>query len=235
MTSFVKSARRRYSPGVNATTPASDPKRRIIAHLKRGGSASTRELARHLSVSDVAARQHLSALEHQGFVEQATMAASGRGRPAVTWSLTPLADDLFADRHDELTVDLIAGIRSALGEDALQKVIEARTQRQLASLRKTVRPELSLRERLQALAAQRTLEGYMAEVHEGEDGSLLLVEHHCPICDAAKACQAFCSTELELFQAALGPDVTVRREQHLLSGNQRCVYRVTSKPVGGDK
>jgi predicted ArsR family transcriptional regulator len=214
---------------VNATTPASDPKRRIIAHLKRTGSCSTREVAERLGVSDVAARQHLSALEAQGFVAQAPMVAGGRGRPAVRWSLTALAGELFADRHDELTVDLIAGIRSALGEDALQKVIEARTLRQLEALRQVVRPDTSVRERLDALAAQRSLEGYMAEVSEGDDGVLLLIEHHCPICDAAKACQAFCSTELDLFQAALGPDVDVSREQHLLSGNERCVYRVSTK------
>ena len=68
----------------------------------------------------------------------------------------------------------------------------------------------------------------MAEVVEDDDGGLLLIEHHCPICDAAKACQAFCSTELELFQAVLGPDVSVKREQHLLSGSERCVYRVSA-------
>ena len=66
----------------------------------------------------------------------------------------------------------------------------------------------------------------MAEVQDGGDGSLLLLEHHCPICDAAQSCQAFCSTELELFSDALGPDAEVQREEHLLSGDLRCVYRV---------
>jgi predicted ArsR family transcriptional regulator len=60
---------------------------------------------------------------------------------------------------------------------------------------------------------------------------MLLVEHHCPICDAAKECQMFCSTELELFQAALGPNAVVKREQHLLSGDERCVYRVVPRNV----
>jgi predicted ArsR family transcriptional regulator len=206
--------------------PASDPKRRVIAHLKRNGPTSTQAVARALDVSDVAARQHLASLEMQGLVQKATAAPAGKGRPGVLWRLTSLANDLFPDRHDALTLDLIDGIRKALGEDGLQRVIEARTERQLASLRQTVSPEAPLRERLEALAKQRSLEGYMAEVVEAEDGALLLVEHHCPICDAAKACQAFCSTELELFEAALGPDVTVERQQHLLSGNERCVYRI---------
>jgi predicted ArsR family transcriptional regulator len=199
----------------------------VIAYIKRSGRTSTQAVAQALEISAVAARQHLSALERQGLVARSQAPAVGKGRPGVLWALTDLANDLFPDRHDALTVDLIDGIRKALGEDGLQRVIEARTERQLASLRKTVLGQDSLRDRLEALARQRTLEGYMAEVVESDGGDLLLVEHHCPICDAAQACQAFCSTELELFEAALGPDVSVKREQHLLSGNERCVYRVT--------
>jgi predicted ArsR family transcriptional regulator len=109
----------------------------------------------------------------------------------------------------------------------LTKVIEARTERQLDSLRRTIELSSTPRERLEALAAQRTLEGYMAEVVEVPDGGLLLVEHHCPVCDAAQECQMFCATELTLFKEALGQDLNVEREQHLLSGDERCVYRIT--------
>ena len=53
-----------------------------------------------------------------------------------------------------------------------------------------------------------------------------MVEHHCPIAAAAHSCATVCRTELEVFQAALGDDVIVQREQHLLAGDQRCAYRV---------
>ena len=62
----------------------------------------------------------------------------------------------------------------------------------------------------------RTGEGYLAEVVDAPDGDgLLLIEHHCPICDAAKACTNLCSAELDLFRDVLGPDVEVIRTQHL--------------------
>ncbi len=208
---------------------ASEPKRRVLDHLKRGGAASTRSVAEALEVSNVAARQHLADLMAMGLVATGSAPAEGKGRPAVLWQLTPLAHDLFPDRHDALTLDLIEGIRSTLGEDGLQRVIEACTARQLASLRAVLPDEAPLRARVEALAQQRTSEGYMAEVQDGGDGSLLLLEHHCPICDAAQSCQAFCSTELELFADALGPDAEVRREEHLLSGDLRCVYRVRAR------
>jgi predicted ArsR family transcriptional regulator len=50
------------------------------------------------------------------------------------------------------------------------------------------------------------------------------VENHCPICAAAKQCQKFCRSELDLFQRVLGPDCSVGRVEHMLEGARRCVY-----------
>ena len=65
---------------------------------------------------------------------------------------------------------------------------------------------------------------------EDSDGALVLIEHHCPICVAASACQNLCRSELQLFRAVLGDDVEVERTQHLLAGDRRCAYRVTPAP-----
>jgi predicted ArsR family transcriptional regulator len=77
----------------------------------------------------------------------------------------------------------------------------------------------------------RTEEGYMAEVRSDKKGSYLLIENHCPICAAANACQGFCSTELDLFRSVLGQGVEVEREEHIVSGDRRCAYRVRPKIV----
>jgi predicted ArsR family transcriptional regulator len=87
----------------------------------------------------------------------------------------------------------------------------------------------SLERKLQELAKVRSEEGYMAEVRREGDGSFLLVENHCPICAAANACQGFCSTELDLFRSVLGPGVTVERAEHIVKGDQRCVYKVKTQ------
>jgi predicted ArsR family transcriptional regulator len=68
----------------------------------------------------------------------------------------------------------------------------------------------------------------MAEFEAQPDGGFLLIENHCPICAAAKTCQGFCRSELELFRAAFGAGTSVTRLEHLLSDGRRCVYRVTS-------
>lgn len=82
---------------------------------------------------------------------------------------------------------------------------------------------------MRRLADLRTAEGYVAESVEQPNGDVLLIEHHCPICDAASTCQGFCTAELQLFERALGPDVNVAREQHLLSGDTRCAYRISTR------
>ncbi|NHZ84221.1 transcriptional regulator, partial [Massilia sp. CCM 8695] len=70
-----------------------------------------------------------------------------------------------------------------------------------------------------------TDEGYMARVEADAQG-WLLIEDHCPICVAARSCQGFCRSELQLFAEVAGLDATVTREQHVLAGATRCVYRI---------
>jgi predicted ArsR family transcriptional regulator len=68
----------------------------------------------------------------------------------------------------------------------------------------------------------------MAEFKAEPDGTFLLVENHCPICAAATVCKGFCSTELDLFRSALGPGVSVERVEHIVAGDRRCAYRISS-------
>ncbi len=202
----------------------SDAKRRIIELLKRADSATAHELAEQFATTTTAVRQHLDALEHSGLVERFDGEIRGRGRPALRWRNTALTLELFPDRHGELTVELIKSIRTSLGEEALDRVIDRRASEQLASYRATL-PDGAVAVRVRALAERRTAEGYLAEVVADAD-DLILIEHHCPICTAATSCQSLCRSELEVFQAALGDAVEVTREQHLLRGDSRCAYRI---------
>ena len=204
----------------------SSAKRRIIERLKRADTATAPELAAEFGLTDTAIRQHLEALENAELVERVIAPSSGRGRPPVHWRLAASASSLFADRHSDLTVELIVSIRDALGEEALEAVVRTRAERQLATYRVAIDDTASLSDKVHRIAELRSAEGYLAEAVES-DGHLTLVEHHCPIRDAADSCAGLCSAELNLFQKALGPDVTVAREQHLLDGGQRCAYRIT--------
>jgi predicted ArsR family transcriptional regulator len=211
-----------------------DAKRRILDRLKRADTLTAPEVAADFDLTDTAVRQHLEALEQAGLVERTSAPPQGRGRPPVRWRLTALANELFPDRHADLTVDLISGIREAVGEEGLERVVANRMERQLAAYRRTLPdPERStVKVRVRRLAEVRSAEGYLAEaVADGPD--MLLIEHHCPICEAAATCQGLCRSELELFQRALGADVVVERTHHVLSGDLRCAYRVSAREPAG--
>lgn len=75
----------------------------------------------------------------------------------------------------------------------------------------------------------------MAESQILDDGSFLLIENHCPICAAATTCTGLCEQELTIFQCVLGENVKVEREEHIIAGARRCVYRVCAKESTASK
>lgn len=197
---------------------------KILFLLKSHGPQSAAELGEQLQMTSMGARQHLISLEADGWVGFSDE-ARGRGRPVRLWHLTEQAWQRFPDTHSELTLQLIDNIQQLFGEVGMERLIQQREQQQLGRYQAQL-TQLALADRLAALKEQRTREGYMADMRQEEDGSWLLWESHCPICAAARACRGFCRSELEMFRQLLAP-AGVEREQYLLDGDHRCLYRIT--------
>ncbi|MBW4442378.1 MAG: transcriptional regulator [Plectolyngbya sp. WJT66-NPBG17] len=200
-------------------------RRAIVQQLKQEGALDAETLASHFNITAMAVRQHLYALQKEGLVAYQEESRP-MGRPAKLWHLTPAADRFFPDRYAELTLGLINSMKAAFGEAGLDRLLEVRTREQIQAYQAIVPHSQPLQQRLEALAQQRTEEGYMAEVLIQPDGNFLFAEKHCPICAVATACTGLCRMELEIFQAALGEDVSIERTEHILAGDRRCVYRV---------
>ncbi len=186
----------------------------------------SQELASRLSISAMAVRQHLYALQDEQLVTYQEEARA-MGRPAKLWQLTPTADRLFPDGYAELTLSLINTVKEAFGDAGLEKLLDVRTRHQINAYQALIPIQESLQQKLEALATLRTDEGYMAEIQSLDDDSFLLIENHCPICAAATACTGLCARELEIFQHLLGQDVIVQRTEHIVAGSRRCAYRVS--------
>lgn len=205
-----------------------DAQRRLVDRLHRRPGAAAAELAADLGLTPAAVRLHLDRLGALGLVDSEVEEAQGRGRPAHRWRLTERARALYPDRHADLAVELLQLLREELGEGAVDTIVAARTRRQGDEYAAELdRLDGDVVARARRLAELRTVEGYEAEVVDAPDGDgVLLVEHHCPVCDAASTCQGLCRGELQAFRTALGPAAEVEREQHLLSGDDRCTYRI---------
>ncbi len=199
----------------------------ILDMMKRGGEFCASKMAPSLGVTPMAVRLQLYALEEEGLVI-ARSEAKGRGRPLKYWSLTQKAEGVFPDAHQALAVEMIKSVEELFGAEGLAKLIKKHGNMQRAAYGEKLESAKSVGERVKRLAKARADEGYMAEAKkQGRDW--LLIENHCPICSAAKACTGLCAGELKVFSDVLGPDVKVVREEHILAGARRCAYRVRGK------
>lgn len=199
---------------------------KLLFQLKMRGGLTAGDLAGSLGVSAQAVRERLARLAEEGLVEHRDE-ARGIGRPKRVWHLSREAWKRFPDTHADLSVSLIEAIRGSLGEDALDRLIGHRERETELRYAEALSACETLDRKVAALAGLRDREGYMAEWRPAEDGDgFLLIENHCPICVAARACQGFCRAEMEVFARVLGPDCTVERTEHLLAGARRCAYRI---------
>jgi predicted ArsR family transcriptional regulator len=203
------------------------PVNRILILLKTEGPQLAAAVGDALSISGEAARQQLAKMAEEGLVEPLTVAPRGRGRPRQLWHLTAEGNSHFPDGHAELTATLLTTVVAQLGPAALDTVIAARENETLQRYRAELSDRSDLAARVEGLAAIRSREGYMADSWQEDDGSLMLVENHCPICAAATVCAGFCRSELETFRSVLSANV--ERSEHILLGARRCAYRITPR------
>ena len=197
----------------------------ILDRLKRSDPITAGAIGEQLGLTAMAVRLHLYELEAEGLVA-ATSKPAGRGRPVKLWGLTDAAARVFPDAHQGVAVEMINSVRALFGEDGLAAVIARHGERQRAQYKDRLNAFDDLKSKVKTLAEIRSSEGYMAEAIE-QDGGWLLVENHCPVCTAAKACAGLCANELAVFRDVMGPRYLVERTDHILAGARRCAYQIT--------
>jgi len=221
----IKKADKSKNTAVSGETGAT--RAAILDMLKREGELCASDIGPALSLTPMAARLQLYALEEEGLVQSRSQ-AKGRGRPVKYWSLTAASARVFPDAHQALAVEMIQSVEELFGAEGLQKFIKKHGDMQRAAYGEKLESAKTIGERVKRLAKARSDEGYMAEAKkDGRDW--LLIENHCPICSAAKACTGLCAGELKVFSDVIGKDAKVTREEHILAGARRCAYRVSGR------
>ncbi|ELV8680202.1 transcriptional regulator [Vibrio fluvialis] len=199
---------------------------RILHTIKREGAVTAKQLADDLGMTTMGARQHLQGLEDDGVLAFHDVKVKV-GRPTRHWSLTRKGHDQFADRHGELTIQVIEAVEHIFGKEGLAKVAAEREAQTLAQYQNVLAECTDLHSKLATLVELREQEGYMAELEQTEQG-YLLIENHCPICKAAKRCPNLCQSELNIFQRLLGEEYRIERSEHIIEGQRRCTYLIAA-------
>ncbi|MCL9776392.1 helix-turn-helix transcriptional regulator [Vibrio methylphosphonaticus] len=199
----------------------------IIDIIKREGAVTAKHVAQRLNITTMGARQHLQSLENDGLLHIEDVKVKV-GRPNRHWSLTDQGHANFSDRHADLTVQFIDAIETVFGAEGLERVAKERELNTLANYEEQLIGLSDLESKIIKLTELREKDGYMAE-YQKDHSSFILIENHCPICKAASRCKALCQSELNVFQSLVGEDTLVERDEHIVSGARRCVYRFTQQ------
>ena len=200
----------------------------VIILLKREGACDVAKLAAKLGITPAGVRQQLADLSAQGLVASASGAPT-TGRPAKIWRLTEAANRFFPSAHAEFTLRFLNGARNLFGSEGITQIIRQVARAQIEDYRPALESQMTLGDKVRALAGIRNRDGYMAECQPAPDGSFLLVENHCPVSKVAKSCSVICEAEFDVFKEILGKGIKVERQEHLVAGQRRCVYCISER------
>lgn len=150
----------------------------IVTLLRRSGR-TVEELARSLGLTDNGVRAHLSVLERDGIARQrgSVRRASGGGKPAYIYELTPKAEDLFTKAYEPTFRRLLDVLAERLGPEDTEVLL--RTVGRGLAEGKTV-PADGMRARLEAASGVLNELGGLAQLEE-RDGTLVIQGYSCPL------------------------------------------------------
>ncbi len=221
------------TPGAEHPPTLPAGRRSVLYAVRRRGEATAEQVAEQLDMTVSGARQHLSALADDGFVEIDELApeSSKRGRRTLLYSATSAADEFFPKAYGELTNELL-GYVADTDAALLELLFTKRREQRIATAQARLATKHTLRTKLAELTKILDEDGYFASFDEVSPGLFLIVEHNCAIWAVAQRYRQACTSEIEFIRAVL-PDAEVDRVQHMVAGARRCAYEVKALPVGG--
>lgn len=207
-------------PGALKAMPAA--RSAILDRIKARGDATLQELADELGHTREAVRQQVSILLDQGWLVRESLPSEGRGRPEYRYTLSEAGDHLFPKHYDRMSLALVDTMAEELGEQGLERLLAALTDRQVEEWRDRLAGQ-PLAERLKRLKGIYYEDDPWTDVNQDERG-WVLVERNCPFLNLAQRRPKLCSVTVSTLSRLLG--VEVKREARFQDGDRRCVFRV---------
>ena len=194
---------------------------RIIDAIKRRDALSIRELAAHMNLSYMGAKQHCVALEKEGFLATWRRPREGAvGRPELAYRLTRKADLFFPESSNAFSLSLLRGTAALYGALAPEKILLRHFEEVKQRYRERLRGG-SLDQRIAWMAKLRDADGYMATLDSSNP--LVVIEKHSPLADVAAAYACVAKFEQELYSEVVGASCRrVERDDHF---GRHCEFR----------
>jgi Predicted transcriptional regulator len=177
----------------------------VMELLRRKGRCSAETMASDLGVTPNAVRQHLTNLERDGFVVS-NPERSGRGRPALLFSLTERADSVFPKRYGQLATMVLREVQEMGGPEALDELFSRVAARHAGAIERDLKG-LDFDQKLQRVVHWIGLAGTLAEQTETAEGVKVTI-HNCPFRNTALKFPQVCTITPHLMSRLLGTAVS---------------------------
>jgi predicted ArsR family transcriptional regulator len=213
--------------GHDDLAPNLPPGRRAVLYaVRRRGEATAEQVAEQLAITVSGARQHLSALAQDGYVDvsESSSEVPKRGRRTLTYAATPAADAVFPKAYGELTNELL-GYVSDRDPELLDELFARRREQRIESARARLATTRSFEAKIAELTRILDEDGYLASYERADHDVYRIVEHNCAIWAVAQKYGQACSSEIDFIRAVL-PDASVERVEHMVAGARRCAYEI---------
>ena len=209
---------------MNANMDRAAPTWQVIEYIKRNGSATIKELETLLNVTTNAVRQHLQALQAEGYIERRQVNI-GVGRPHHAYSITAKAHELFACHCDDLALTLLDEVFALEGEDRAKLLLNRVSDRLASRYASSVRGEM-LQDRVEQLAGALSQRGVLTDINVEDENTIILHAYNCPYHELAQEHRSICEMDEDVMRKVLGSDVNL--SACMMDGHNGCSFVVSN-------
>lgn len=208
--------------GVEALGERQQAMLRLLQRDKDG--LTVEDLVTRLAITRTAVRQHLAALERDGYVRKEGLRVTG-GRPGLVYVLTPAGNELFPKQYSWFSALVLARLRERLGPGGLAAFMRELAAEVASGLGTRIEGK-EPRERIEEVARIMNDLGYDARV-VADGATPSIVASNCVYHHLAEEFPEVCEFDLGLLE-----NLTGRRAEHpecMLRGGRVCRFPLLPK------
>lgn len=207
------------APSTAGTAPLqalSEPQQGLLWLLQREKDGLTvDDIAGRLSVTRTAVRQHLAALERDGYVHRQVLRRSV-GRPRHVYALTAAGDYLFPKQYHWFSALLLESLKQDMGQEGLIEWLRRLAYRVIEQISPRL-AGLSPPERAEAVVRIMNEFGYDARLAGGSSEAVEIVATNCVYHELARAFPEVCHFDYALLEG-LGAVQSVEHLECMVRG-----------------
>jgi predicted ArsR family transcriptional regulator len=190
------------------------------------GGLTVDEIAARLEVTATAIRQHLAALERDGYVHMQELRKTA-GRPGFVYVLTPQGDALFPKQYPWFSLVLLSALKERMGPEALAAFMRALGGEVADSLAARMAGKTE-EEQLAVLIQVMNELGYDARLTTQGNGPPEVVATNCVYHLLARDHPEVCHFDYELMERLTGQHVV--HAECMVRGGQACRFQFFPQP-----